>query len=304
MTFGLSGRILRVALWGLGGVALLAAGAAAFAYVASERKMNRVIALNPAPISIPSDEAALARGRYLYESRGCIDCHARDGGGRTFIDDGTLLVRGPNVTLGGPAGEYTEADWVRSIRHGVAPSGKPLLIMPSEDYARMTDADLGAMVAYIRSLPVRSGDGRELRLALPVRFAYAIGVVRDAAEKIDHSLPPAQPVAEGDVLAAGAYAAQMCQGCHGESFTGGKIPSGPPDWPAAANLTPVPGGAMQAYLDVTAFAAMMRSGRRPDGSEIRVMPFESLAELNDTELAAMYTYFRSLPPAGKAAGGR
>lgn len=297
-------RVFKVALW-TGGVILIAvAGAAAFARFASERKMNRVIALNPAPVSIPSDDTALARGKYLYESRGCIDCHARDGAGRTFIDDGALLVRGPNITLGGPTGAYSAVDWVRSLRHGVAPSGKPLLIMPSEDYARMTDADLGAMVAYIRSLPVQSGDGRELRLALPVRLAYAIGVVRDAAEKIDHSLPPAEPAPEGDVLAAGAYAAQMCQGCHGESFTGGKIPGGPPDWPAAANLTPVPGGAMQSYRDSAAFAAMMRSGRRPDGSEIKVMPFESLAELNDAELAAMYAYFRSLAPAGKATGGK
>jgi mono/diheme cytochrome c family protein len=297
-------KIFKVALWGLSGIAVLAGGAAAFGQFVSERKLNRVIQLDPAPVSIPSGDTVLARGKYLYESRGCTDCHARDGAGRTFIDDGTLLVRGPNVTLGGPTGSYSAVDWVRSIRHGVAPSGKPLLIMPSEDYARMTDADLGAMIAYIRSLPVQAGDGRELRLALPVRFAYAIGVVRDAAEKIDHNLPPAQPVVEGDVLAAGAYAAQMCQGCHSESFTGGKIPGGPPDWPAAANLTPVPGGAMQAYRDSAAFAAMMRSGKRPDGSEIKVMPFESLAELNDTELAAMYAYFRSLTPAGKATGGR
>lgn len=297
-------RVFKAALWTGCAIVIAVAGAAVFAQFASERKMNRVITLNPAPVSIPSDDAALARGKYLYESRGCIDCHARDGVGRTFIDDGTLLVRGPNITLGGPTGTYTAVDWVRSLRHGVAPSAKPLLIMPSEDYARMTDADLGAMVAYIRSLPVQAGDGRELRLALPVRFAYAIGMVRDAAEKIDHSLPPAQPAPEGDVLAAGAYAAQMCQGCHGESFSGGKIPGGPPDWPAAANLTPVPGGAMQAYRDSAAFAAMMRSGKRPDGSEIKVMPFESLAELNDAEISAMYAYFRSLAPAGKAAGGK
>lgn len=97
-------RVFKVALW-TGGVILIAvAGAAAFARFASERKMNRVIALNPAPVSIPSDDTALARGKYLYESRGCIDCHARDGAGRTFIDDGALLVRGPNITLGGPTG--------------------------------------------------------------------------------------------------------------------------------------------------------------------------------------------------------
>lgn len=57
---------------------------------------------------------------------------------------------------------------------------------------------------------------------------------------------------------------------------------------------------MQAYRDAGMFAAMLRSGRRPDGSEIQVMPFESLRELNDTEIGALYAYLTSLPPKGKS----
>lgn len=292
--------IFKAALWTGGVIVVVVAGAALFAQLGSERKRNRVIAFDPAPVAIPADDAALARGRYLYESRGCTDCHGKDGLGRTFVDDGALVIRGPNVTLGGSTAQYSPVDWVRSLRHGIAPNGRPLLIMPSEDYARMTDADLGAMVAYIRSLPAEPGDGRDLQLPLPVRFAYAAGIVRDAAEKIDHSLPPAPPVASSDVLATGAYAAQMCQGCHGEQLTGGKIPGGPPDWPAAANLTPGPRSGMAAYRDAAAFAAMLREGKRPDGSEIKVMPFESLKELDDAEIRALYAYLVSLPSkAGK-----
>lgn len=289
----------KIVLWSGSIVAVAVAGAALFAQFASEHKMQRVVTVAVAPVAIPDSETALARGKYLYESRGCTDCHAKDGAGRTFIDDGALRVRGPNVTLGGSVANYSAVDWVRSIRHGVAPDGHPLLIMPSEDYNRLTDADLGAMIAYIRSLPPQAGDGRDIRLPLPVRFAYAAGIMRDAAEKIDHSLPPAQPAAAEDVIAAGAYVANMCMGCHGEGFIGGKIPGAPPDWPAASNLTPVKAGAMQRYPDAAAFAAMMRSGKRPDGTEIKVMPFESLKELDDTEIGALYAFLATLPAAGK-----
>jgi mono/diheme cytochrome c family protein len=292
-------KVLKISAWIIGGVAVLVGAAALYAQFGAERRMNRIVAVTPSPVAILTDPAALARGKYLYDSRGCMDCHARDGAGRTFIDDGALVVRGPNLTAGkaGIATGYSDLDWVRAIRHGVGPQGKPLLIMPSEDYARLSDEDLGALIAYIRSLPPVDGEPRELRLPLPVRFAYAVGIIKDASEKIDHSYRPMPP--KEDLIAQGAYVAAMCMGCHGEGFTGGKIPGGPPDWPAAANLTPVAGGAMLRYPDTASFAAMLRSGKRPDGTAIAVMPFESLSELNDDEVTAMYAYFRSLAPAGK-----
>ncbi len=41
---------------------------------------------------------------------------------------------------------------------------------------------------------------------------------------------------------------------------------------------------------------MFRSGRRPDGSAVKVMPFESLSEMSDTDLRALHLYLKSLPP--------
>jgi hypothetical protein len=109
-------------------------------------------------------------------------------------------------------------------------------------------------------------------LPLPAWVMYGFDVIPDAAQRINHSLAPAQPVAPGATLAQGAYVANMCIGCHGEGLSGGRIPGGPPDWPAAANLTPGEGSAMTRYKDEAAFSAMMRSGKRPDGSSIQVMP--------------------------------
>src|SRR5262249_56270225 len=112
---------------------------------------------------------------------------------------------------------------------------------------------------------------------LVVRFLYAAGIVKDSAEKIDHSLPPAQPFASDDEIAHGAYVAAACKGCHNEYLSGGTIPRAPPTWPAAANLTPGPDSVISRYPNVEAFAAMFRSGNRPDGSAVNtVMPFGML----------------------------
>ena len=103
--------------------------------------------------------------------------------------------------------------------------------------------------------------------------------------------------------AHGAYVANACIGCHGPGLAGGRIPGAPPDWPAAANLTPGAGTALANYADEKAFVAMMRSGVRPDGSAIStVMPFGSLKAMSDIDLEALFLYLKSLAP--RAAGSR
>jgi mono/diheme cytochrome c family protein len=269
-----------------------------------ERKRERVIKLDIKTIPVVTDAAALERGKYLFMSRGCGDCHAANGAGRAFIDepDGSFYVRSPNITPAGVAAKYSEQDWVRTIRHGVNPQGRPLFIMPSEDYNRFTDGDVAALIAHARSLPAVSGGSAELRVPLPVKALYAVGVVKDSAEKINHSLPPATPVPEGVTPEHGKYVANLCIGCHGEGLSGGKIPGGPPDWPAASNLTPGQGTVMLIYDSADKMKAMFRSGKRPGGSAVTVMPFATLREINDTDVAALYAYLKQLPP--RPAGGR
>jgi hypothetical protein len=56
---------------------------------------------------------------------------------------------------------------------------------------------------------------------------------------------------------------------------------------------------MARYADAASFARMFRTGKRPDGSAIQVMPFESLSQMNDIDLQALHLYLRALPPAPK-----
>lgn len=287
----------------LGGIVallvLLAVAAAFTGLQLAERKMQRKVDVNVRPVAYTTDAAALERGRYLFASRGCVDCHGANGGGRTFVEDGKgLHIRGPNISPGpgSVVANYRPEDWVRAIRHGVAPGGRPLMVMPSEDYNRFTDTDLAALVAYVRSLPPAQGGSAVVELPLPARVLYGFGAIHDAAGKIDHSLPPAQPVAEGVNPAHGAYVANMCLGCHGPQLAGGRIPGGPPDWPPAPNLTPGEGTVMVRYAEPDALLKLFRSGKRPDGSEVKVMPFGSLKEMSETDVRALHLYLRSLQP--------
>jgi mono/diheme cytochrome c family protein len=285
-----------------GGVALVAVASAAVVIAAQmgERKRERHIEVAVAPVAYQGDAASVEHGGYLFRSRGCAGCHDSSGAGSIVIDDGGLLVRSPDITPGPGhvVAGYAPVDWVRTIRHGIKPDGRPLLIMPSEDYNRLTDVDLAAIVAYARQLPSASGQKAIVQLPLPVRMLYGLGMVRDAAEKIDHTLAPAQPVAAGVTAAHGAYVANGCIGCHRAGLVGGKIAGAPPSWPAAARLAPGPDSVMPRYRDAQAFAVMLKSGKRPDGSVVsEVMPFPSLREMSDLDVQALYLYLTTLPAA-------
>ncbi len=261
-----------------------------------ERKRMRVVDVPLTPVTYATDSTSLERGRYLFQSRGCVDCHGASGGGRELVNDGKgTHIAGPNITPGGVVARYQPADWDRTIRHGVKPDGHPARVMPSEDYNRFTNADLASLVAYVRSLAPVQGGSAIVDLPLPARVLYGFGAIPDAAERIDHTLQPSVPVVSGVTVAHGAYVANMCIGCHGEKLSGGKIATGPPDWPVAANITPGEGSVMPRYKDADALLAMFRSGKRADGSPIAVMPFESFSKMNEVDIRAVYAFLQTVP---------
>ena len=288
---------LKAAGWILALLVLAAAGVVVAGLQLADSKMQRKVEVSVQPVALPGDAASLERGKYLYASRGCVDCHGANGGGHMFLDKDGLRIKGPNISPGPGTvvAAYKPEDWVRSIRHGVHPSGRPIMIMPSEDYNRFTDKDLAALVAYLRSMPPATGGPAVVELPLPVRVLYGLGMIQDAAAKIDHGLPPPQPVAEGVTIEHGKYVANMCIGCHGPQLAGGRIPGGPPDWPPASRLAPGEDSVMTTrYADVQAFQALFKTGKRPDGSAVKVMPFESLKQINDVDVRALHLYLTSL----------
>jgi mono/diheme cytochrome c family protein len=280
-------------------LALLGVAATVVGKALGERKMARNVVLQVRPLDVVADAARIEHGRYLYNTRGCAECHGADGAGRTVVKDGGMHVVAPNITAGpnGATAGYKVVDWVRTVRHGVKPNGNPVMIMPSEDYSRLTDEDMAALVAFVQQLRPVAGNKAVIDVPAQVKALYAFGLIQDASEKIDHAQEPARAVTAAVTPEHGAYVANSCIGCHGATLSGGRIPGTPPSWPAASNLTPGKGSAMVRYPTAELFMAMLRSGHRPDGKPISpVMPFGSLRQMNDTDVRALYAYLKTVPP--------
>ena len=286
------------------GIALLAlaAVAATTVFALSQARLTHAYALSPEKVAIPTQPAAIARGHHLAIVSGCIDCHGQNLSGRVFFESAMIgRFVAPNLTrgTGGSGGRFTEQDWVRAIRHGVRPDGKPLLVMPSKQFYALSDADLGALIAYLETIPAVDNE-------LPPSAVSPIGRVlmltmKDlpllAAERIDHNAarPPAPRV--GVTVEYGKYLAVRCTGCHGETFSGGKIPGTPPDWPPALNLTPYPGAAVAQWSEAQ-FIDALRTGVTPRGNQFdtKYMPWKVLGQMTDEEMKAVWLYLKSLPP--------
>ena len=68
-----------------GAVLLLLAGTAVVGSQMADSKSQRQIKVAVQPVAIPAAAQALERGAYLYNSRGCADCHGANGAGREFM---------------------------------------------------------------------------------------------------------------------------------------------------------------------------------------------------------------------------
>jgi mono/diheme cytochrome c family protein len=161
-------------------VAAIAAAAILFVYVP-------VHAQQPA-----AGNAAVERGRYLVRITGCHDCHSPKVKGMTPDLDRALSGRPGTTPLPSPTKEevhaspdltawtgpwgssvasnltpdpttgiatrYNEASFLATMRSGKKPNGTPIMPpMPSEVYQNMTDDDLKAIFAYLRTIkPIRN----------------------------------------------------------------------------------------------------------------------------------------------------
>ena len=145
------------------GVAALVVGAVVAVLARHGRAQDeRRVEVAVAPCRCSADAASVERGGYLFRSRGCGDCHGSDGAGPSSSTTARACSSARPTSRRRRAASsagYTPVDWVRTIRHGVKPDGRPVMIMPSEEYNRFIDADLAAVVAYIRQLPAGAGEG-------------------------------------------------------------------------------------------------------------------------------------------------
>jgi mono/diheme cytochrome c family protein len=112
----------------------------------------------------------LKKGRYLATIGHCMECHTpfKAGGGIDFADSlgkGGRDFPGPwgisksrNITSSKTAGlgDWTDAEIKTAVTQGKRKDGTPLKgPMGFQYYAKMTDADLDAVIAYLRTVPAK-----------------------------------------------------------------------------------------------------------------------------------------------------
>ena len=255
-------------------------------------------------------ETLLQRGKYLMEAvAACGNCHTPQGpdgpipgkalaGGLDF-DEKVFKVWAANITPDRETGigKWTDAQLITAIREGKRPDGRLLApLMPFEVYRDMSDRDVAALVAYLRTVkPVKNVVPKpEMRnFKLPPSYGPSVGKVAE--------------VPTSDKVAYGAYIAgplAHCTVCHSTP-----LPSGEPDlknglgaggmkfpgpWgeSVAANITP---SNLARYSDAD-IKKIITTGTRPDGSRLKPpMGVPYYAKMSDGDLSALVAYLRQLP---------
>jgi mono/diheme cytochrome c family protein len=289
---------------------------------------------------VQSTPEKVARGEYLVNSAmACGSCHTgRDpdvediagflerpestakflgGGGFATVEAMNATIWMPNLTPDPETGlgKWTDDEIVRAIRDGVNRDGRLMIpMMPFSSYQYVSDADMEALVAYLRSIPpIKSPRARvESKVGGLGGFLLARGIA--------HHKPVTEPVAEPDKkdpVKYGEYVMRLghCWECHSGTDT---APREPDDalWMAGGrveefpelgkvpirNLTPDPETGLGKF-SAEQIKAAIRNGTRLDGK--KMAPPMSLmiphwSTMSDEDLDALVAYLKALKPAKNA----
>lgn len=244
-----------------------------------------------------NDSASLVRGEVIANSL-CGGCHGGDFAGTEFFkDDATGSVPAPNITSGGKTKNYTDADWLRVIRYGVKPDNHGVIIMPSKEMGTMSNADLAALVGYLKTVAPSDKTWPAPEFTMFSKVLAGAGLFGDLyhAKIIDlNDTTTRVAPAFGTSTEFGAYTVGFhgCKSCHGDNLNGKKTPD--PISPPGSNITK---GGNFGKWSLDQFKSTLRSGTTPEGKSLdpKFMPWVPIGLMTDTELEAIYNYLQSLP---------
>jgi len=306
--------IRKVLLW-LGAAVVLVI--AVLAVTISVRWDRRFQAPYP-KLAASRDSAVIARGRYLaYGPAHCSDCHTAPAdyasletgsspslsGGLEFpIPLGTIRV--PNLTSDSATGiaRRSDGDITRLLRYGVRADGRAAI--PFMEYHDLSDADIVAVISFLRSQPPvhHAVPDHDLNLLGKALMAFAIKPIGPSGT------PPPESPPSGPTLERGAYlvtSVAACAGCHTQrsmvtgAYTGPRLAGGAP-MEAADNahtklvppdITANPGTGRADVWTEDEFVARFHAGVRIPGSP---MPWQAFRRITDADVRAIYRYLRSL----------
>ena len=259
---------------------------------------------HPLPnVKVAATPQQIARGQQLANQ--CVTCHSStgklplDGANSNVIKFPPLgTLRSPNLTPGGPLQSWSDAEIIRSIREGVGQSGHPLLGMPSWALRHLSDEDVQALVAYLRSQPAVSHNVPARDLNIIAALSVGAGMAPTSEEPA-----PSHPVVAPQAGTSAEYGRYLtaksgCRDCHGKDLNGGKALLGI----SALSPTPIGPSLLLAskIMDEAGFISTMRTGITPNGHTLNAakMPWKDLSpSFSDNDLKAIYKYLSTVDPA-------
>jgi mono/diheme cytochrome c family protein len=285
-------KVLKWIILLLGGLLGLLLVAVLVAYGVANWRINNVTASNR-PVEIPTHAEALARGEHLVHAVvGCAGCHGDNLGGKTLLDDPQLgYIAAQNLTAGagGVGVTFTSEDWELAIRHGIGDDGRALGAMPSHHYAFLSDADLGAILAYLQSLPPVDNELPPRRLSFIATLLFGTVAYGDLpVTQIEHATVGGNAPPEGVTVEYGQYLVNIaaCADCHGADLRGRTLEEAQTGPPAGPNLI---GASLWNEQD---FVNTMRSGRSPSGRQLSDEMPSNFRGMTDAELQAIWRYLQ------------
>lgn len=271
-------RLTRRLLGGAAALTGLALAALAYVYLASQAILDKRYPVPVATFHAPRTAEAVARGDRITLIAGCKGCHGDGLEGELFghaPPDTAIYAR----NLRRLALVYSDGDFEHAIRHAVKPDGRGVIVMPSDAYTELDDSEIGAIIAYIRSLPVAAPDTPPPSIGLKTRLATLRGE-GDIKPDILY-FPEDQPALDlGPRFAKGKHiAATVCAECHGTDLKG---------YPGAA-----PDLVLVASYERADFFKLMRTGKGAGDREVGFMSRTAryrFKHFRDDEIDALYDY--------------
>lgn len=267
-------------------------------YFVGSARLNKRYDIQVENIAIPSDEAAISRGEHLSEAVTlCQLCHGENFEG-AIIDNEPLIavITAPNLTSGkgGVGSIFTDSDWVRAIRHGVNEEGRGLIIMHSDRYHNLSEEDLGAIIAFVKSVPEVDNEPPDTKPGPLGNIFVALGMFDMEnlplipAENIDHSAPFSNAPVQEATAEYGQYLVSItvCRMCHGSDAKGGP--------PIEEGQPPAPDITRSGRLNGVSESDFIELFRARGAVESDYMPWHVYAKMTDEELGAIWRYLASL----------
>ena len=275
-----------------GGLLLLLVIAVCAVYVQSNRIINKRHPFQPHTVAVPTDSASIAHGERLARLR-CFGCHADSLYGQVFFDE-RFVARISAANVPAKLLTVTDAEFAGFLRTGVRKDGTSPFIMPPPGFYHISDADLGALIAYLRTIP-RGGDSLPPNsYRLLGRLGVALGEFKTAVADYDTTVARIGDDPAWATTRHGEYLARMiCTECHGPLLVGFPAAGGQPGTPSLS-------GALGYSFEE--FVALLRTGTPRDATTQLSLMAEvaknSLKYLTDAEIAEIYSYLKALPSTG------